>query len=270
MRHQRHVAVRVVQVFAAERAGGRIAWQAGGGQAVADFGTDDLGQLGIAVPASPIAGAHDVGHGEQVANRVIAIGLGVGAHRVSVTGLRQAGAERAERVVVGDLLRWRQRGAGLAQMLAAGGRDQPVHWVVGVTGRRLDPLVPEEDHVLSVGAVGDLGDVPDRVVVVGQVLDALLAGGKRTWPGGGEVRQPEGLRIVAVGGACPVAEGDRQPLAAGVVLDAGHGVPVGAWPGRAGRPARWPAAAIHPSGSVAPPRRSPAAGRRDSWLGCGG
>ena len=76
---------------------------------------------------------------------------------------------------------WRrgEGAAGLAEMLAPGRGDQPVERVVGVAGRGLHPLVAEEDHVLGVGVVGDLGDVADRVVVVGQVLDGLLVGGER-------------------------------------------------------------------------------------------
>ena len=58
----------------------------------------------------------------------------------------------------------------LAQVLAAGGLDQPVEGVVGVVVARLDALVPEVDGLLRV--VADVGDVAGRVVGVVQVLQA--------------------------------------------------------------------------------------------------
>ena len=55
---------------------------------------------------------------------------------------------------------------------------EPVDRVVGVVGARLDAVVPEEDDVLDVGVVLDVGDVSRRVVGVGQVLHGLLRGGE--------------------------------------------------------------------------------------------
>ena len=61
----------------------------------------------------------------------------------------------------------------LAQMLAAGGLDQPVDGVVGIVGARLDALVAEVDRLLRV--VVDMRDVAHRVVGVGQVLQPFAA-----------------------------------------------------------------------------------------------
>ena len=62
----------------------------------------------------------------------------------------------------------------LAQVLAAGGLDQPVEGVVGVVVARLDALVAEVDGLLRV--VVDVGDVAGGVVGVVQVLQPGVPG----------------------------------------------------------------------------------------------
>ncbi len=131
--------------------------------------------------------------------------------------------------------------AGLPQMLAAGGFDQPVDGVVGVLGARLDALVAEEDGLVRV--VADVDNVARRIVSVVQVLQATLfslgrhLGGsdrRRRWlriltilrearaSPGVEVDQPKRLRVVGVAGAYAVLVLDAQTLTLGVIVDVVH------------------------------------------------
>ncbi len=131
-----------------------------------------------------------------------------------------------------------RRAADLAQVLAAGGFDQPVEGVVGVLGARLDALVAEVDGLLRV--VADVGDVAGRIVGVVQVLRPGQSGPCRRRQAG---EQSPGRhtasrrvsscarRIGELGRRCrssvsAVAIVDQGALALGVVVDVGDRVQV--------------------------------------------
>ena len=169
-------------------------------------------RLVVAVVTGPaalrmISGA--VRHPQQVADLVIVVPLDVAGHRGPVTWLGLAHARRVGRAGR-DWVRC--LALGLAEVLAAGGFDQPVECIVGVGRGRVDCAVAEEDPLL--GVVGDQRGVADRVVGVAQVLQLLLAAERR------QGDQAECQRVVGVGRSAAVAIGDQRALAARVVVEA--------------------------------------------------
>jgi hypothetical protein len=229
VRHEGHVAVGVVLVFRGVGSADWIAGVVGGRKAIADVGGDDLRGLVIGVVARPSSRTHLVGHGLQVAGGIVGVGLHVGAHGGSVPGLGKAGAEG---IVIGDLLRRAEDATVLTEVLAAGGAEQAIQWVVGVVAGGIDPLVVEVDDVLCVGGVAYASDVAHWIVVIGEILNGLLIGREGAWTVRGESGQAEGLRIVRVVGDSLVgggliAKGNVDALAAFVVVDSEDGVKAG-------------------------------------------
>src|SRR5271166_5899716 len=106
-------------------------------------------------------------------------------------------------------------------MLPARGANQPVHWVVGVVASRIDALIVEVNNVLPVGRISNARDVAHWIVVISEVLNILLVRRDGIWPVRYEIGQPEGLRIIGVGGHGFIAERNINPLAARVVIDSG-------------------------------------------------
>src|SRR5688572_19469424 len=113
-------------------------------------------------------------------------------------------------------------------MFAASRFNQAVDRVIGVLAARLDALILEVNGLL--GVVADGRDVAHRVIGVAEVLHLTAgpAGGCRLWAitreidgvaPGEQTDEPEGERVVVVGGAGAVAVMDALALALGVVVD---------------------------------------------------
>ncbi len=118
----------------------------------------------------------------EIADGVVQVLLGVSAHRVSVARVHEAAARR---VVVRR--RCRRQGLAspiLAQVLSTDCVDQPVDGVIGIVATGLHPSVAEENDVLNVGVVLDMGYVAGWIVSIGQVLHKGL-GRREALAGGG-------------------------------------------------------------------------------------
>src|SRR5579872_4108094 len=204
-----------------------IAADGGAAQAIADLAGFQQAGLLVAVGARPagISGiAALVDKLQEIAGRVILILLDVGTNGVAVAGTEQIDA--------GDIIvRGRRRRQGLAavqaQLLAPAGLDDAVDSVIGVVAAGLNSPILEEDYILDVSVVLNVGDVAYGVIGVGQFLHGLLICGK-TGTRRGEVGEAEGQRVVAVSASCIVAIRQKNPLASSVVINvADEGCPHG-------------------------------------------
>ena len=102
----------------------------------------------------------------KLPTRIVFIAFGVVAHGLQVVWVCDEVGKTGE-VIIASVLRI-EVVRRLADVLAAGGFDQPVDGVVGVVADRLDLLAVVEDRLQR--GVFDAGDVSRRVVGVAQVL----------------------------------------------------------------------------------------------------
>ena len=131
---------------------------------------------------------------------------------------------------------WARADRSDPEVFTAGGLDKAIQRIIEVVVTGFDTPVIEEDGLVRI--VTDMGDVADGIVGVVQVLQTTaLAGCRRVCraiirkitgpPGGLQMDQPEGIGIITVKGACPIAIFDQGALAFGIIVYVGHGLQVG-------------------------------------------
>src|ERR1700689_4851141 len=102
---------------------------------------------------------------KEISHTVIYVLLRICPHRVAVAGTEQA---HHGDVVIGRRGRWKRRGAVQSEVFTSTGLDQAVQRVVGEIGAGFDTAIPEEDDVLYVGVVLDMGDVVRWLISIGK------------------------------------------------------------------------------------------------------